>query len=216
MITFLPEQFHNFPDVYSAEDTGLLAIGGNLQPATLLKAYASGIFPWYSEDDPICWFAPIERCVLFPAKIKISKSMQQLIKSNRFSMTKNQAFESVIAHCSNIQRKDQDGTWITDEIIEAYIQLHQLGHAHSYEVRLNGKLAGGLYGIQQGKVFCGESMFSLQPNSSKYALISLCNSEEFQLIDCQVPNSHLLSMGAEVISKSKFMFYLNKWEEENH
>lgn len=212
MITFLPEHFQSFPDVYTSEHSGLLAIGGNLHPTTLLKAYHSGIFPWFSEDEPICWFAPNERCVLFPSKIKISKSMRQLFKSNRFTMSKNQAFASVIAHCSNIQRKDQDGTWITNEIIEAYIHLHQLGYAHSYEVWLNGQLAGGLYGIQLGEVFCGESMFSLQPNASKYALINLCKMENFQLIDCQIPNSHLLSMGAEVISKSQFLYYLNKWK----
>lgn len=204
-IYFLPEDFDEFPDPEQADDSGLLAIGGNLSPGTLLKAYSSGIFPWYNEDEPICWFCPEERCVIFTDKIKISKSMQQLFKKKVFTITRNQAFEQVIAHCANVYRPDQDGTWIVPEMQQAYMQMHALGHATSIEVWQNEQLVGGLYGIEQGPVFCGESMFSLVPNASKAALIHLCSEYNYALIDCQVENPHLLSMGAELIERHQFL-----------
>ncbi len=204
MITFLFEDFKQFPDIEQADEHGLLAIGGNLNSETLLKAYRLGIFPWYSEDEPICWFAPPERCVIFTEKIKVSKSMKQLMKKNVFAITRNQAFDKVIEHCAKVGRKEQDGTWIVNDMQTAYKQMHQLGHASSIEVWHNNELVGGLYGIEQGDVFCGESMFSLISNASKLALIHLCQSYRYQLIDCQIENPHLISMGAEMISRSRF------------
>lgn len=204
MTTLLADNFLHFPDIKQADEYGLLAIGGNLNPKTLMKAYSEGIFPWYNEDEPICWFAPPERCVIFPEKIKISKSMQQVMKKDNFTITKNQAFEQVIMHCAKVNRKDQDGTWIVSEMQQAYKKMHLLGHATSIEVWQDGTLIGGLYGIEQGLVFCGESMFSLKANASKLALIHLCKMCNYHLIDCQVENPHLMSMGAEIVSRSQF------------
>lgn len=210
-IYFLSEDFDVFPDPEQADESGLLAIGGNLSPGTLLKAYSSGIFPWYNEDEPICWFSPEERCVIFTDKIKVSKSMRQLLRKNVFTITCNQAFEQVIEHCAGVFRPDQDGTWIVAEMQQAYKQMHALGHATSIEVWQNEQLVGGLYGIEQGAVFCGESMFSLVPNASKAALIHLCSDYGYALIDCQVENPHLLSMGAEIIGRHQFLELLHTY-----
>jgi len=204
-IYFLAEDFDQFPDPEQADESGLLAVGGNLEPDTLLKAYRSGIFPWYNEDEPICWFSPEERCVIFKDKIKISKSMRQILKKEVFTITRNQAFEQVITHCAGTPRPDQDGTWIVADMQNAYKKMHTLGYASSIEVWQNEKLVGGLYGIEQGAVFCGESMFSLVPNASKAALIHLCTSYNYALIDCQVENPHLMSMGAEILSRQLFL-----------
>jgi len=197
-----------FPDTALAEDDGLLAVGGDLSTERLLLAYQNGIFPWYSDDTPILWYSPHERFVLFPDELKISKSMRQILHSDRFKVTIDQCFEKVIEACSVIKRNEQDGTWITDDMQNAYISLHNKGHAHSVEVWELDKLIGGLYGVQIGSIFCGESMFSLVSNASKTALISLCKSGEYTLIDCQVHTEHLESMGARLISRKEYMAIL--------
>lgn len=205
MIFRLSEDYIQFPDPSFAEEDGLLAIGGDLSESRLRLAYQSGIFPWFSDDDPILWYAPHERCVIFPAKIKVSKSMKQLMRKNEFRVTMNKAFSEVILNCAQVSRKDQDGTWITGEMQSAYINLHNKGLAHSVEVWQQDELVGGLYGIKINEVFCGESMFSKSSNASKMALIWLCDHGNYKLIDCQVPNDHLISLGAEMISRKKYL-----------
>ncbi|WP_316786124.1 leucyl/phenylalanyl-tRNA--protein transferase [Pedobacter frigiditerrae] len=197
-----------FPDTALAEPDGLLAIGGDLSEERLFLAYQSGIFPWFSEGDPILWYAPHERCVIFPDKIKISKSMRKTLASDVFNVTENKAFEKVIEHCAKTPRIGQDGTWITHEMQQAYIKLHEKGLAHSVEVWQNNELVGGLYGVKINNVFCGESMFSLVSNASKTALIHL-SKMEFELIDCQLPNDHLMSLGAEMISREDYLKVLS-------
>jgi leucyl/phenylalanyl-tRNA--protein transferase len=194
-----------FPDTALAEPDGLLAIGGDLSIERLFLAYKSGIFPWFSEGEPILWYAPHERCVIFPDRIKISKSMRKTLASNVFEVTVNKAFEKVISHCAKTPRVGQDGTWITNEMQQAYIKLHEKGLAHSVEVWQNNELVGGLYGVKINKVFCGESMFSLVSNASKTALIYLTKTMGFELIDCQLPNEHLMSLGAEMISREEYL-----------
>lgn len=194
-----------FPDTALAEPDGLLAIGGDLSVERLKLAYQSGIFPWFSEGDPILWFAPHERCVIFPNRIKISKSMRKVIQAGEFLVTENQAFDEVIKNCAKTPRVGQDGTWITGEMQQAYLKLHHIGWAHSVEVWLNQKLVGGLYGVKVGNVFCGESMFSLVSNASKTALIHLAKNAGYQMIDCQLPNDHLMSLGAEMISMEEYL-----------
>jgi len=194
-----------FPDPELAEPDGLLAVGGDLSARRLLLAYSHGIFPWYSNDEPILWYSPHERFVLYPPNLKISKSMRQVLRSGKFSVTFDTCFEQVIQNCSAAFRKDQDGTWITNDMITAYTCLHQLGYAHSVEVWENNDLVGGLYGIQVGRVFCGESMFSKVSNASKTALIHLCQTKKYDLIDCQVHTSHLESLGAEMISRTEYV-----------
>ena len=198
-----------FPDPALAEPDGLLAIGGDLRPERLLAAYQKGIFPWFSDDDPICWYAPHERCVIFPSKIHVSKSMQKSMRAKGFEETTNTAFADVIAACKNTERKDQDGTWITDEMEEAYTKLNALGIAKSVEVWQNDELVGGMYGLEINNVFCGESMFSTVSNASKTAMIWLCTQNNYTLIDCQMRTDHLISMGAEMISQKMFMNILN-------
>jgi leucyl/phenylalanyl-tRNA--protein transferase len=205
MIFQLLPDIIQFPDPALADDDGLLAIGGDLSEARLQLAYSNGIFPWYSEGEPILWYAPHDRCVIFPEKIKISKSMKQVLKKDLFHITTNQDFESVIHYCATTFRKDQDGTWITDEMQKAYINLYHKKIAHSIEVWQEGRLAGGLYGLAMGNVFCGESMFSHVANASKAALIWLSQRPGIKLIDCQLPNNHLLNMGAEMISRENFL-----------
>jgi len=205
MVFRLPDDEIVFPNPELADEDGLLAVGGDLSAERLILAYQNGIFPWFSDDDPICWYSPHERCVIYPGKLKVSKSMKQVIKNGSFRVTANHAFEKVIAHCAKIPRKDQPGTWITKEMQEAYINLHQLGWAHSIEVWQNDTLVGGLYGVAINKVFCGESMFSLVSNASKIAMIFLCQQSDFELIDCQLPNDHLLSLGAEMIDREEYM-----------
>lgn len=209
MVFRLPDDEIVFPNPELAEEDGLLAIGGDLTAERLILAYQHGIFPWFSEGDPICWYSPHERCVIYSDKIKITKSMKQVLKNADFKVTANQAFEKVIASCAKTPRKDQPGTWITREMQEAYINLHQLGWAHSVEVWTADELVGGLYGVAIGKVFCGESMFSLVSNASKVALIFLCKQTDFELIDCQLPNGHLLSLGAEMIDRETYMKVMN-------
>ncbi|MFT3980124.1 MAG: leucyl/phenylalanyl-tRNA--protein transferase [Ferruginibacter sp.] len=202
-----------FPPVELADENGLLAIGGDLSSERLLLAYRSGIFPWFSDDDPVCWWSPDPRFVLLPGEIRISKSMQQVFKKNTFRFTANTAFEQVITHCQNVYRHGQDGTWITDEMKAAYIQLHRLGYAHSAEAWQNNELVGGLYGIRMGDLFFGESMFSLVSNASKFAFISYVQQlkkENVQLIDCQLHTPHLESLGARMISRKTFIELLQQ------
>ncbi|HEY9004467.1 MAG TPA: leucyl/phenylalanyl-tRNA--protein transferase [Mucilaginibacter sp.] len=194
-----------FPNPSLAEEDGLLAVGGDLSTDRLLLAYQNGIFPWYNDDTPILWYSPHERFVLFPDELKISKSMRQILKSGRFKVTYDKNFAEVIDACSTVNRKDQPGTWITADMMEAYIRLHKEGYAHSVEVWKDEQLVGGLYGVQVGEVFCGESMFSKVSNASKIALISLCSTNKYKLIDCQVYTEHLESMGARMISRQEYL-----------
>jgi len=196
-----------FPPVTLAEPDGLLAIGGDLSKERLLLAYRNGIFPWY-EGRHILWWSPDPRFVLFPDELKVSKSMRQLIRRETFVFTINKAFTEVIANCRTIPRKGQDGTWITEEVKEAYGRLHKEGYVHSAEAWLNGELVGGLYGVRLGKAFFGESMFSKYSNASKYAFICYVEqlrSEGVELIDCQVYTEHLESLGARMIPRSGFI-----------
>ncbi len=196
-----------FPDVELASPDGILAIGGDLSPERLLLAYRNGIFPWYSEGEPIVWYSPEKRMVLFPGELKVSKSMKQLIRRGTYHITWNENFVEVIKACQESPRKDQDGTWITEEMRLAYIRLHEMGHAKSVEVWREEELVGGLYGIDLGHVFCGESMFSREANTSKLAFIHLAEKlekENYRLIDCQVYTAHLASLGAREIPRMEF------------
>ena len=194
-----------FPDPALAEEDGLLAVGGDLSVERLLLAYQNGIFPWYGDDSPILWYSPHERFVLYPPKLKISKSMRQVLRSGKFTISSNTCFNRVIEACSKVEREGQDGTWITDDMKAAYNHLHAKGYAYSIEVWEDGELVGGSYGVVVNSVFCGESMFSLVSNASKVALIWLCQTGNYKLIDCQVYTGHLESMGAEMISREEYM-----------
>ena len=206
MYFLLKELF--FPDVTEADRDGILAVGGDLSPERLLLAYQSGIFPWFDSDDPILWWAPHQRMVLFPDELVASKSMRSILRKEIFTVTFNKDFRGVISNCSQIRRNGQRGTWITSEMIEAYVKLHELGFAKSVEVWQNNELVGGLYGIDLGHVFCGESMFSKVSNASKVAFITLVENlkvRKYKLIDCQVHNDHLESLGAREIDRAEFM-----------
>lgn len=199
-----------FPDVDSSTQEGLLAIGGDLKPERLILAYKSGIFPWFDNDKFIMWWSPDPRFVLFPNKLKISKSMKQVLRNSDFNITTNKAFNLVIKECSKVNRPGQSGTWITKSMIDAYTTLHELGLAKSVEVWKQDELVGGLYGVDVGNnIFCGESMFSKVNNASKVALIKLIESANYKLIDCQVYTGHLKSLGAEEISRERFLKILN-------
>ncbi|NJB71164.1 leucyl/phenylalanyl-tRNA--protein transferase [Saonia flava] len=200
-----------FPPVENANKEGLLAVGGNLSTERLILAYKNGIFPWFNEGSMILWWSPDPRMVLFPSKLKVSKSMRKVVASNQFRLTKNTCFERVIDHCKTIKRDGQDGTWITMDMKNAYMELHKMGIATSYEVWENNDLVGGLYGIDLGHVFCGESMFSLKSNASKFAFIRMTqelNAKDYKLIDCQVHTEHLESLGAEEIPRAEFISFL--------
>jgi len=208
MLFKLPDDDLIFPNPALAEEDGLLAIGGDLSMDRLLLAYSNGIFPWFSDGEPILWYAPHQRCVIYPDKIKISKSMKKVMRDETFKITIDKAFAEVIHNCASTPREGQEGTWITNEMQDAYINLHEHGFAHSVEVWLNEKLVGGLYGLKINRVFCGESMFSHVSNASKAALI-LLSKTDIDLIDCQLPNDHLLSLGAELIPQAAFMEILD-------
>ncbi len=197
-----------FPNPTLADEDGLLAIAGDLSLNRLVLAYQNGIFPWFTEDDPILWYSPPERFVLFPKEIKISKSMRQVLNSKKFKVTHNQNFKAVIQSCADSKREGQDGTWINSLILDAYLKLHKKGYAHSIEVWEGEELVGGLYGVLINRVFCGESMFSKKSNASKVALIWLCENANIKLIDCQVYTEHLESMGASLIPRFEFQHYL--------
>jgi len=202
-----------FPSVKFTDEDGMFAIGGDLSTERLLLAYRSGIFPWYNEHEPICWYCPNPRFVLFPAELYISNSMKTIINNGTFSFTIDKAFDEVIKNCKTIYRKDQRGTWISDAIVEAYSELFAQGHAHSAEAWSKDKLVGGLYGIRIGKVFFGESMFTKKNNASKFAFIKYVQylqKQHVELIDCQVYTSHLESLGARMIDRDYFLQLLNK------
>lgn len=194
-----------FPDYRFTTPEGILALGGDLSVERLIYAYKNGIFPWFSEGDPIVWYCPHKRMVLFPDDLKVSKSMRKIITKNEFTITENQAFEEVIYNCKTIDRNDGYGTWITDDMQHAYINLHKKGIAKSIEVWKNNELVGGLYGLEINNIFCGESMFSKVSNASKLAFIHLVKSDAYKLIDCQVYNDHLASLGAKEIDRNLFL-----------
>jgi len=212
MPVFILDERLWFPSAEEATEDGLLAIGGDLSVERLLLAYRSGIFPWFEEDIPL-WWCPDPRFVLFPAELKISKSMQQIIKKDQFQFKINTAFEDTIHNCKTVKRKDEAGTWITDEVEKAYLNLHKENYAVSAEAWENEKLAGGLYGIRLGNVFFGESMFSNVSNASKFAFIKYVEQlkeENVQLIDCQVYTHYLQSFGARMISRKNFIHLLHR------
>jgi leucyl/phenylalanyl-tRNA--protein transferase len=197
-----------FPPVEEAMEDGLLAMGGDLSPERLLLAYRSGIFPWFSDDEPPMWWCPDPRFVLLPEELKVSKSMKQLMRRDEFEFSVNTAFAEVITNCSAIEREGQDGTWITDEIQDAYVTLHQMGYVHSAEAWLGDELVGGLYGVRLGNIFFGESMFSKRSNASKFAFVKwveMLKEQGVVLIDCQVFTEHLESLGAKMMPRGEFL-----------
>ena len=208
---FLSKELY-FPPVTDASVEGILAVGGDLSVERLIFAYKNGIFPWFDDSDPILWWAPPKRMVVIPSAYKISKSTRNLLNQNKFQITVNKCFKSVVLHCQNIKRKGQQGTWISDEIVSQYCKLHQMGIAKSVEVWQNNELVGGLYGIDLGNVFCGESMFSMVSNASKIAFVSLIKylkNANYDLLDCQIHNHYLEQLGAFEMERSAFMEILN-------
>lgn len=202
-----------FPTVDSASEEGIVAVGGNLSPGMLLSAYRQGLFPWYSEGEPILWWSPDPRFILFPAELHISKSMQRLVKKGPFRITFDTVFGEVISACSTSPRPGQNGTWITTEVVDGYTRLHELGYAHSVEAWNEDQLAGGLYGIWLGSVFFGESMFSRVPNASKSALVELVSmlaGQGLTFVDCQYYTPHLESLGARNVPRDEFMGLLHE------
>ena len=199
-----------FPDVNKASSEGLLAVGGDLSTTRLLLAYNRGVFPWFETDEPILWWSPDPRFVLFPEKLKVSKSMKQVLRNQDYKVTINKDFRAVITECALVKRKGQESTWVTNIMIEAYVKLHKLGYAKSVEVWKGDDLVGGLYGVDIGNgVFCGESMFAKVSNASKAGFITFIQNTNYKLIDCQVYTNHLESLGAEEISREEFITYLN-------
>lgn len=207
-----------FPPARSAGPDGLLAMGGDLKPERLMLAYRSGIFPWFSDDSLILWWSPDPRMVLFPDELRITRSMRRIIGKKTFRITKNQCFAEVISACAETSRKGQDGTWITPGMEAAYIRLHEAGNAVSYEAWQGSELVGGLYGVDLGELFCGESMFTRVSNASKAAFIHMVRELEeknYRLIDCQVHTPHLESLGARLVSRAQFLDLL-KGEDQGH
>jgi leucyl/phenylalanyl-tRNA--protein transferase len=197
-----------FPDPRAADPYGVVGVGGNLSPGMLLSAYEQGIFPWFSDDDPIVWWSPDPRFVLFPESLHVSGSMSKVLKKGPFRIDADRDFRGVIRACSKASRPGQNGTWITEDMIAAYTVLHDLGWAHSAEAYRDGRLVGGCYGIRLGRAFFGESMFALEPNASKAAFLTLAErlfADGVAFIDCQVPTDHLRSLGAREFSRSDFL-----------
>ncbi len=216
-IFWLSEQNLVFPDPELADPEGVLAIGGDLSPQRLLKAYNQGIFPWFGPGDPILWWSPDPRFVLFPAELKVSRSMRPYFNQRKFDVTFDRQFAAVIYNCAAQYRPGQGGTWITKEMIKGYTRLHEMGYAHSVEVLKDGQLVGGLYGIALGRIFFGESMFTDVSNASKFGFITLVRQLKkrgFRLVDCQQETRHLASLGARSIPRKKFLSYLEKNERE--
>ncbi len=196
------------------EPNGLLAIGGDLSAERLLSAYHQGIFPWFDDHQPILWWSPNPRAVIFPDQLRITRSLRKSMRNRGYRVTFDTAFSAVISACQHTPRSDQNGTWITEEMVDAYTQLHYLGHAHSVECWHEEQLVGGLYGLSIGKLFFGESMFSIKTDASKVAFVTLAQRLQkagFPLIDCQVPNSHLTSLGATDIPRKEFQHYLKNY-----
>lgn len=203
-----------FPDPNTTDEEGLVAYGGELSPEVLLSAYLTGIFPWFSNDNLILWWSPDPRLILYPNKLRISKSLKQLIKQNKFEIRIDSAFEKVIRQCADTKRKGQDSTWITRNMQKAYIKLHKMGYAHSVETYLDGTLVGGLYGLTLGKIFSGESMFFHVKDASKVAfcyLVQHLYKLDYAFIDAQTPTSHLKSFGAQEMQRKKFLQLLKKY-----
>ena len=194
-----------FPAYEFTSKEGIIALGGDLSSKRLIYAYRNGIFPWFSENEPIVWYCPLERMVLFPNEIKISKTMRKVLRDNAFVVTENKAFERVIHQCKTIKRNDDLGTWITNDMEKAYINLHKKGVAKSIEIWKDNELVGGFYGLEVNGVFCGESMFSKVSNASKLAFIYLATKKNYRLIDCQIYNDHLASLGAREIDRKDFL-----------
>lgn len=213
-IYLLDEENHQFPTLEMMDDD-LFAIGGDFHPNRIITAYKNGIFPWFIDEyNYIHWYSPNDRMVLFPEEFKLSKSLKRVIKNKGYEVRSDENFAGVIESCANIKRKHEDDTWISEEFQIAYYQLHQLGFAHSIETYLDGKLVGGLYGLKIGNIFCGESMFSSEPNASKVAFYHLCihaKQNGIELIDCQVYNDHLASLGAKEIPREKYFELLKKY-----
>ncbi|AZQ61974.1 leucyl/phenylalanyl-tRNA--protein transferase [Flammeovirga pectinis] len=209
----LEDNNNQFPPARMTDDSGILAVGGDLTPGRIIEAYASGVFPWFNPEDPLLWWSPDPRCVLYPDNIKVSKSMRQLLRRKTYTVTFDQAFEDVITSCQEIFRPDQGGTWITDEMKAAYVHLHKIGFMHSVEVWDEDELIGGLYGGAMNKCFYGESMFSKKSNASKFGFITLCKNlieQGYELIDCQMHTDHLESLGAEEIPRDAFLLYVER------
>ena len=208
---FVPQistYFLAFPNPRYADEGGLLAFGGDLSSERLLLAYQQGIFPWFSKGDPILWWSPNPRLVLFPDKFKLRKSFRRVLRSGKFIVTFDKHFEEVITHCATVYREGQEETWILPPMIEAYTKLHHEGFAHSIEVHLEGKLVGGLYGVAYGKAFFGESMFSLVSDASKVAFKALSDvlgDRGYDFIDCQMKTDHMIGLGAEVVERDNFL-----------
>lgn len=202
-----------FPDPNLADDEGLVAVGGNLSAEFLLAAYQQGLFPWFNEGDPILWWSPNPRMVLFPDEFKCSNSLHQVIRSKKYTVKTDTNFEKVIKHCASVIRRGQNGTWITGDIIEAYSRLNHEGYAHSFETYRNNSLVGGLYGVTLGKAFFGESMFFLERDASKvalYYLVQVAKKKNFKFIDVQQSTEHLKSLGARDMDRSEFLKILQK------
>jgi len=202
---------HVFPPPDLAESNGLLAVGGDLSEARLLLAYSMGIFPWYSQHDPILWWSPDPRLILFPDKLKISRSLKQTMRKKIFTVTLDRAFDEVISSCALVHGRTHGDTWITGDMMEAYIRLHDAGYAHSVEVWCDKQLAGGLYGVSLGSAFFGESMFTKKSNASKVALVTLAQQLvkwDFSFMDCQLTTTHLIGLGGQEIPRSKFLTLL--------
>ncbi len=217
-ITFLPENVTEFPPLdYALEKPeGLLAVGGNLQVNTLVMAYQRGIFPWFNDGDPILWWSPSPRMVFTPGELHISRSLRKLLRKNIYQVTFDCDFPAVMHGCAAI-RRDSEGTWITTDMINAYLALHNAGYAHSVEIWRTGKLVGGLYGVALGKIFYAESMFSIENNTSKIAMAALSDllsRWQFELVDCQIHSAHLESMGAWLMPRNQFSDYLKRYCSE--
>lgn len=213
MTIYQLSDFLSFPPPHEAEPEGLLAVGGDLSSQRLILAYSEGIFPWFSPGDPILWWSPDPRMVLYPQDFKVSKSLARTLRKEPFQIKWDTAFEEIVKNCALVPREGQDGTWITEEMIDAYHQLHKIGLAHSVEAYEGDKLVGGLYGISLGGVFFGESMFSLKTDASKICFYHLAKQAEqwnFHFIDCQLPTPHLASLGAVELNRSRFLVELEE------
>jgi len=213
LIPPLSDYSYSFPNPRFASDEGLLAYGGDLSSSRILTAYRNGIFPWYSEGDPILWWSPDPRLLLYPKDFKVRKSFRRVLRNGGFSVTFDHCFSEVIRYCATVPREGQHGSWILPEMQEAYIRLHQEGFAHSVEVHREGELVGGLYGISMGKAFFGESMFSLVSDASKVAFKALSDvlgHRGYDFIDCQMETEHMVRLGAQTVSRNRFLDLLEE------